>query len=243
MAKVADVFGRAESFSFSILLYVLGNIQQAASHNIETYASAQIFYSAGSTGLQILQQIFIADTSSLLNRALFSTFPDLPFLITTWIGSAIAEKIVRGPGWRWGYGVWAVMLPVSFLPLGLSLFLNKRKARVMGVYPKSQFVGMSWRETAAHLWFELDFFGLLLLAAGVALLLIPLTLGATAVGGWQNSGIVVMLMAGVACLCVFPLWEGDARLAPKAFFPKALFRNRTVIAGVTVAFFYFGEFW
>lgn len=82
MAKIADVFGRLEAFSISILLYVVGYIQKATSKNVQTYAAAQIFYSAGNTGLQILQQVFIADTSDLLNRALWSSLPDIPFLIT-----------------------------------------------------------------------------------------------------------------------------------------------------------------
>lgn len=107
MAKVADVFGRTEAFTISMILYILGYMQQAASQNIETYASAQIFYAAGSTGLRILQQIFIADTSDLLNRALLSSLPDTPFLVTVWIGPEIAGKLGYGP-WRWGYGMWYV---------------------------------------------------------------------------------------------------------------------------------------
>lgn len=107
MAKVADVFGRAEAFTISIILYILGYIQQATSQNIGTYTSAQIFYAAGSTGLRILQQIFIADTSDLLNRALLSSLPDTPFLVTVWIGPEIAGRLGAGP-WRWGYGMWCV---------------------------------------------------------------------------------------------------------------------------------------
>ncbi|EHK97102.1 putative Siderophore iron transporter mirC [Glarea lozoyensis 74030] len=71
MAKVADVFGRLEAFTFSVFLYILGYIQMATSNNVESFAAAQIFYSAGSTGLQILQQIFIADTSDLLNLVFY----------------------------------------------------------------------------------------------------------------------------------------------------------------------------
>lgn len=81
MAKVADVWGRFEAFTFSVFLFTLGYIQQAAANNVKTYAAAQIFYSAGATGLQILQQIFIADTSDLLNRAIVSTIPDIPYLL------------------------------------------------------------------------------------------------------------------------------------------------------------------
>ncbi|EDN10829.1 siderophore iron transporter mirC [Histoplasma mississippiense (nom. inval.)] len=129
MAKVADVFGRFEAFCIAVSIYVLGYAQMAASSNVQTYASAQLFYSAGSTGLQILQQVFIADTSSLLNRALFSSMPDLPFLATVWIGPMIAAAILRETSWRWGYGMWTIILPAAFLPLALSLFLNQKKAR------------------------------------------------------------------------------------------------------------------
>jgi len=55
MAKIADVFERAQAFGISMLLYILGYIQMAASKNISTYTSAQIFYAAGYTGLRILQ--------------------------------------------------------------------------------------------------------------------------------------------------------------------------------------------
>jgi MFS family permease len=103
MAKVANVFGRFEAFSLAVFIYVIGYIQQAASHNVQTFASAQIFYSAGSQGLQVLQQIFAADTTDLLNRALFSTLFDVPFLWTTWAGSPVAQRIL--PNWRWGYGM------------------------------------------------------------------------------------------------------------------------------------------
>ncbi|XP_014562412.1 hypothetical protein COCVIDRAFT_84374 [Bipolaris victoriae FI3] len=84
--KIADVFGRLESFTIIVTLYTLGYIMQAASNSVQTFAGAQIFWSIGFNGLQVLQQIFVADTTDLLNRALFSTLFDLPFLWTTWAG-------------------------------------------------------------------------------------------------------------------------------------------------------------
>jgi MFS family permease len=38
MAKIGDVFGRMEAFLLSVLLYVAGYVQMAASSNVETYA-------------------------------------------------------------------------------------------------------------------------------------------------------------------------------------------------------------
>ncbi|KAK1046557.1 hypothetical protein LTR33_015060 [Friedmanniomyces endolithicus] len=241
MSKIADVFGRLEAFSLSIVLYVIGYIQQAAANDVKTYAAAQIFYSAGQTGLQILIQIFIADTSDLLNRALVVTLPDVPFLVNVWIGPPLADAILRNLTWRWGYAIWAVVLPVAFLPLALTLLINQRKAAKLGLLPPSPFEGKSHWEIAKTLWFELDVFGLLLLCAGFCLILIPLTIGAGAVG--NDPSILVMLIVGALCVIAFPFWESSKRLAPRAFFPRALFQNRTVLAGLAFAFFYFSAFY
>ena len=239
MAKFADVFGRFEAFSLAVFIYVIGYIQQAASNNVKTFAAAQIFYSAGSTGLQILQQVFIADTSNLLNRALFSTVPDIPFLATVWAGPPIAQSLIDHASWRWGYGIWAIVLPVAFSPLALSLFLNQRKAARLHPLPRTPITRQSIFESLKRLWFEIDFFGLLLLSAAISLILLPLTLASLAKGGWSNPSIIAMIVIGGVCLVCFPFWERSKKLAPHAFFPKDLFTNRTVLAGIALAFFYF----
>ncbi|TID15356.1 cell division control protein 42 [Venturia nashicola] len=241
MSKVADVFGRLESFSLAIFLFTIGYIQQAASNNVRTFASAQIFYSAGSQGLQILQQVFAADTTDLLNRALFSTIFDIPFLWTVWAGAPIAQRIL--PNWRWGYGIWAIVLPILSVPLLLTLFLNQRKAKRTGLLPASPYEGKSVLQVARSLWFDLDLFGLLLLAAATSLILLPLTLAPRAKGGWTNASMIAMLVVGGVCLLAFPFWERSSKLAPKAFFPKELFQNRTVLAGLAIGFFYFMAFY
>ena len=240
MAKFANVFGRLEAFCLSILIYTIGYIQQAASRNVQTFAAAQIFYSAGSTSLQILQQIFIADTSDLLNRALFSSIPDTPFLVTVWSGPPIAQSILSKSSWRWGYGLWAIVLPVAFLPLMLALAANFRKAKRAHALPPSPWKGQSVRGVLKILWYELDFFGLILLSAAISLILIPLTLAATAKSGWKNGSIVAMIVIGAVCLITFPIWESGPQWAPKPFLSFRLFTNRTVLAGCAIGFFYFG---
>lgn len=241
MGKIADVFGRLESFSISIFLYTIGYIQQAASHNVQTFASAQIFWAAGFNGLQVLQQIFVADTSDLLNRALFSTIFDLPFLWTVWAGPEIGAQILNTTTWRWGYGIWAIVLPVCFIPLFISLWMNQRRAKKLGFDVPSPFRGQSVGQIFKNLWFDLDFFGLILLAAGVSLVLLPLTLAPGAKGEWSNPSMIAMLVVGAVVCLFFPFWERSKKLAPKAFFPPNLFKNRTVVVGCLIAFFYFSK--
>lgn len=239
LAKVADVFGRLESFCIAVVLYVLGYIQLAASTGIESFAAGQIFYSAGIAGLEILQQIFIADTTDLRNRTLLATLTNVPFLITIWIGPPMAESILTHTTWRWGYGIWAIVLPVAFLPLATSLALNARKAARMGRLPPSP-----WKDlgVAAFLWSlfrELDVMGLLLLSTTLALILLPLNLAATARGGWRNPSIIAMLVVGGVCAILFALWEKSKRLSPTPVLPMKLLRRRTIWAGCAISFFYF----
>lgn len=242
MAKVADVFGRFEAFCVSILIYILGYVQMAASTNVQTYASAQIFYSAGSTGLQILQQVFIADSSDLLNRAFLALLPEFPFLVTVWLGPTIADAVLRTSSWRWGYGMWAIILPAAFLPLALSLLLNQRKARRLNLIksPRNK-RKQSFLSAVKRTWYDLDVGGLTLLSAAVTLILVPLTLAANSKNGWGNANIIVMMAVGVVLLCFLPLWEGSKKLAPKPLLSLHLLRQRTALAGCALAFWYFSK--
>lgn len=175
MGKIADVFGRLESFAITIFLYTIGYIQQAASDNVQTFAAAQIFWAAGFNGLQILQQILVADTTDLSNRALFSTLFDVPFLWTVWAGPRIGSKVLDDTTWRWGYGIWAIVLPICFIPLAVTLWMNQKRARRFGLDFPSPFRGFTPVQVLENLWVDLDFFGLLLFAAAISLILLPLT--------------------------------------------------------------------
>ncbi len=154
----------------------------AGSNNV---VSAQMFYSAGSTGLQILQQIYIADTSDHFNRALVSSLPDILFLITVWVGAPIASSLMEHTTWRWGYGIWTIVLPVVFLLLALTLFLDMRNAAKLHFLLQSPWQGQTFLGGTGNIWYEIDVMGLLLLSAAVSLILIPLTSAAKAKSGWH----------------------------------------------------------
>lgn len=242
MAAISNVFGRWTGFSISIFLFVIGYVMQAGSNNVRTYAAASIFYSSGSTGLQILMTIFISDTSSLRWRVLMQAIIQyVPSIWTFWVGPTIAGDLSVGNLWRWGYGMWAIILPVAYIPLCVSLGMSSFKARKLGLMPKSVYSGRSPWQVLKALWFDLDFFGLILLSAALCLILLPLILAATASHGWRNPSIIAMIVVGGIVLLVFPFWERSKTLAPKAFFPRDVFKQRTVVCGTLIAFFYYSE--
>lgn len=129
------------------------------------------------------------------------------------------------------------------MPLAITLFLNMRKAARLHLLPPSPWRSKNVVGGFRHLWYELDIMGLLLLSAAIALILIPLTLAATAKSRWHNASIIAMIVIGCVCLVVFPVWESVGKLAPRPFLSLRLLTNRNVLAGCGIGFFYFAVFY
>lgn len=212
----------------------------ASATSFSTFGAAQIFYSFGNGGQQVLQQIFIADTTDLGNRALFSA---LPYLVSVWsafAGPQISSAIIADGNYRWGYGIWAICLPVVFIPFALSLYLNKRKAKKLGLYQSNMFRNNRFLPTLRKVLVDVDAPGILLFAAFAALILLPLNL-APVFGGYNNGSYIAMFVIGGVSLIAFIVWERLERFNPKPFFPKEIFESRSAVAGFALAFFYFCE--
>lgn len=119
--------------------------------------------------------------------------------------------------------------------------MNQQRAKKNGYDMGSIFHGRSTVSVLKNFAIDLDLFGLLLFSAAISLILLPLTLAPRASGQWTNPSMIAMLVLGGVILLVFPFWELSKKLAPRAFFPPNLFKQRTVVAGVLIAFFYFSE--
>lgn len=63
-----------------------------------------VFQCIGVTGLKMLQQLFIIDTSSLRNRMLLCSIPDIPFMLVVWVAPLVTDRLKAV--WGWGYGMW-----------------------------------------------------------------------------------------------------------------------------------------
>jgi MFS family permease len=184
-----------------------------------------------------MQQIVIADTSTLLNRALLSSIPDTPYLWNVWVGPALGQAYLDYLSWRWGYATFAVLLPICAIPLLGILWWNARKAEKRGLVEEKRWRSMTWRELLSHLFVELDMPGMVLLTAGFTLLLLPLALAASHPTTWRSTGIIIMLCVGGSCLLSFILW--DIKFASFPIVTFRLMKNRTVACGCLAGFWYF----
>ena len=234
-ARVADKFGRVELLLFSIFFYVVGTIVVAASNNVDSFTGGQLLWQVGYTGLMLLIEVLIADMTSLRNRVLFSFVPALPFLINTWVSGDIAQAVTDNTTWRWGIGMWCIILPVCALPLFFPIFMAKRRAASQGKLPPRRAPGDN--RTLAQRIFglveEIDLIGILLLSAMLTLILLPLTLAGGATQTWRTARIIVMLVIGVLCIPAFAIWE--LKFAKYPCVPFHALTDRTIISGLIIA--------
>ncbi|KAH6673434.1 putative siderophore iron transporter mirB [Halenospora varia] len=240
LAKILDIWGRPQGFAFMLFLLEVGLIMMAGCKNVETYAAAQVFYWVGYNGMSFSLSIFVADTSALKNRAFAFAFISSPYIATVWIGGPMATAFLKGPGFRWGFGIFAIITPVVTLPL-LALFtINYLKAKKQGLIPVSD----SKRTVAESIWYytiEFDILGLLLLSAGLALFLLPFSLYSYQGKGWKAPMIICMIIFGGLLLIAFVIYERF--FAPKTFMPYELLKDRTVLGAYILAAVLFVEFY
>ncbi|KAF9049078.1 ferrichrome-type siderophore transporter [Panaeolus papilionaceus] len=241
VAKIADVRSRGFAYVLVLFFYVIGYIIIASAKNIETIAGGIILYAVGYTGLQLLTQIVIADITTLQWRSLMSALMTLPFVINVFVGSNISTSMIKkGPdGWRWGYGMFAILVPAALAPLIVTLLWAQRKAKRLNLIPQrdaSEPIFVRMKDEAT----KLNIFGLLLLGTSVALILLPMTLAENAEGGWDNPSMIAMIVIGFVIFPAFVFWESRAKFP---VVPVHFFKNRSFLIAASVGFFDFISFY
>jgi MFS family permease len=225
IAKVIDVFGRPPGLLFCLGLGTIGLIMMAACNGVEAYAAAMIFHTVGNNGIQYIMSVFIADTTKLENRGLMQALMNTTALITGWIAGPVAQGYLDGPGWRWAFGMFCILVPVVVLPLYGLLLSNYLKAKRLGLVP-DRTSGRNALQSIMHYSREFDAVGLVLLSAGVGLFLLPFNLYTTQGRGWSSPLVVSMLVVGIVLMILFVIWERF--FAPICFLPYRLLQDRTV---------------
>ncbi|TDZ40499.1 Siderophore iron transporter 1 [Colletotrichum trifolii] len=224
-AKIADIYGRFETTAAAILLYVVGTALEASATTVEVFCAGAILYQIGYTCIVLLLEVLVADFSSMRSRVFFSYVPAIPFIFNTWISGTVTAAVLRATTWRWGIGMWAVILPVASLPLLTSLYAFGQKSRRLGRARVS-------KEDAVHLFRQLDTVGLVMLVSALSFTLAPLTLAGGTVSHWASPSVLLPLLFGLVCIPAFVFWE--RRCAQVPLIPFRLLKDRGVWSALAV---------
>lgn len=235
-AKIADVFGRLELIIVSIFFYIIGTIVMATSYNVSSFSGGAIIYQIGYTMIILLLQVIIADLTSTRARLLFSYIPALPFLINAWVGGNVSSAVLANASWRWGIGMWAIIFPVSTLPLLASFFIVGRRARRQGLLDryKTPFQEFGFVRGMEELFWRLDVIGIIMLIACFALILVPLTLAGGFETSWGEARTVAPIVIGVVLVPFFLWWQARA---PHPLVPFRRMQDRGIWGAMGIALF------
>jgi hypothetical protein len=178
-----------------------------------------MFNSIGNTGMLLMAQIFVAETTSLQNRALFAALPESATgIVALYISTTVADKLLKETTWRWGYGMLAIIF---------------RGSAAAPIKEENRSIRRFCRRSLHFLYHEMDIAGAFLLVAALGLLLIPLSLTSSKhANRWNSPAEIVMLVVGIVMLVVYGVW--DAKFATHPIVPLSLMKHRSVIVACMI---------
>lgn len=199
IAKFADVTSRPHTYTLILAFYVIGHVIVASCTNLSAYIVSSVFATMGSSGVEVLNAVIVGDLTPLEWRGFVTSMLTAPYIINCWFSGLIVEAILKRNQWRWGYGMFAVILPAMLIPAIVILTYYDRKAQRLGILniassetarkeaekngemgpggvitaATSQIPKKQWTQHVREGFVEIDAFGLLLLGFGWSLLLLP----------------------------------------------------------------------
>ncbi|KAH9905251.1 MFS general substrate transporter [Xylariomycetidae sp. FL2044] len=233
IAKVSNVIGRGQTYGLTVALYVLSYVVMASARSFDAYAAGTVLYSLGQSGTNLMNDVVIADITTARWRAFGLGLSFWPFLVTPWAAGFVVESATAqgGIGWRWSIGILAFVMPfcASFIIVTL-LYYQGRAKKIQSPAPSSGNGsgggGGGVRMSLSEFCSQIDLGGTTLFCAGLALLLLPLTLAATTPARWTTPWLIVLIALGAVLLVAFPWYEH--RLARHPFVPPRYFVDRTI---------------
>ncbi|KAK1143735.1 Siderochrome iron transporter 2 [Aspergillus melleus] len=226
IAKILNVWGRAEGMFIFTGLFILGIIVLASCTGPSGFAAGYVLYWVGYNAIYLILDVFLADTSGLRNRAFAFGFSNTPFICTAFTGPLAAQSFLSMSTWRWAYGAFAIIFPCVLLPLGVTFKFYENKAKEMGIYVPHK-SGRTWIQSAMHYVHEFDVIGGLILMAAFILLLLPFSLTTYGRAEYKSATFIAMLVVGFCLFFVFFAWEKF--FARKQFIRYDLLNQRTVL--------------
>ncbi|KAK9461516.1 uncharacterized protein V1516DRAFT_622153 [Lipomyces oligophaga] len=235
IAKIADSISRPFCYLIVLIFMILGSIIVAASNSISAYIVGAAMASVGSSGIDFLNALVVADLSPLKWRGFVNGLLGTPYIYNCWFASLIVADL-EVANWRWGYGMFAIMMPVVAIPALVIMLVYEAKAdKTFNPHKTHKTEKRHVLKLIYNGFLEVDGLGLLLMGFGFSLLLLPLSLYSSAQNGWKNPSLIAMFVVGGVLLFAFVAYE--IWFSPFPLFPKKDW-NRTFISAVVLNFFY-----
>ena len=207
--QLGDIRGRRRMFLAALVIFIIGSILCGFSTSMLQLTLARIVQGIGGAGIGVLAQTILADVLPARQRAKYMSYLGSVFAIATVVGPVIGGVLTDTVGWRW---IFFMNVPLGGLALAVAA---AALPRLVAVRPSARF----------------DALGAGLLAIGLSVLVVALTLGGSTVP-WWSVPMVLLVGVAVGLLAVFIQVE---RRVDLPIFPLVMFRDRLVIGAVVLS--------
>ncbi|KAH9905641.1 MFS general substrate transporter [Xylariomycetidae sp. FL2044] len=212
----SDVFGRKPALYTSMMLFFSGIMVFATANTMTTIVAGRIIQGLGAGGLDVLEDIILADITSLKERPLYLGIISIAIALGTITGPIFGSLFSEFVSWRWIGWINLPVLGVSFL---LAFFYLKLKPVPMGLLEK---------------FCRLDWIGISLFSAGSIAFSLPLS-WASALYPWSSWRTILPLAIGLALFVAFAFYEKRINDTGEPMIPYRIF-NRTATLSIITGF-------
>ena len=216
--KFADLFNRKLLIQLALGIFVLGSALAGFSQDTGTLIAFRVLQGLGAGGLAALSQIIMADIISPRDRGKYAGLFGAVMAVGTVGGPLLGGVVTDAFGWRWNFFIALPVAIAAIILLQLTLHLPKHPKRKV----------------------HIDYLGAVLIAGGVSLLMIWVTLAGNQFG-WASLASFLMVAVSAVLLIAAVLVEFKS---PEPIIPLSMFKNRTftlaVVASIAVGVSMFG---
>ncbi|KAG8164469.1 hypothetical protein KVR01_006387 [Diaporthe batatas] len=240
MAKIIDSSPRASGFNLPWIAAQLGVLILQQASTLAGATTGSILYGIGSSGMDFILTVILADMTSIKNRGLIYGIYTIPLILRTLAAPHIAQlellesRIHREEA----LGICAItMCAVCF-----TLTLLFPRARSIASYKEEQGDTNSTTGTEEkprvldalrRFVVALDIPGVILAITGISLLLLAPNHVPGTQEGWSAGIFSALLVLGFFSISLLYLWE--YYLGPATYFPKSLIKDSNFVGGCGVA--------
>lgn len=203
--SVSDVFGRKQPLYASIILFTIGSIVFAVAQNMTILIMGRLIQGLGAGGLDVLQEIILADITSLKERPLYLGVVAVFIATGSILGPILGAIFSESLDWRW---IGWINLPITGIALVLTFFFLRLRPIPGRLSAKAR---------------QLDWTGISLFTVGATSTAMPLS-WAGALYSWSSWKTLLPFIIGLLVLVIFAFYE---KKPTNAVLPYKVFSNTT----------------